>query len=201
MPLRDLDEDGNAGEEEHSQMEGEEDEEGYVEDEDVEEEIKKNNELLDELVRIESSPGRDQTSELETTQRLLAVWKEKLSREKARRERRRKEKKGRETQEGFKDRRSGRGGDSGERRGILRPRLGWGQLGKYGSLRLQATEILMRVRLLLHVDPRPAAGVYIHLTMLRCLYVLTTRKKELLPRIHEVRTKPPPPPSPFPLLE
>ncbi|PFH38506.1 hypothetical protein BESB_008480 [Besnoitia besnoiti] len=69
---------------------------------------------------------------------------------------------------------------------ILKPRKGWAQLGEYGSLRLHATRILMRVRLLLHTDPRPAAAVYIHLTMLRCIYVLTTRKRELLPRIHEL---------------
>ncbi|PHJ21361.1 hypothetical protein CSUI_004792 [Cystoisospora suis] len=162
MPLRYVDEDGDVGEEDDPIEEEEEDEEKEGEDE-----VKKNSELFDELIKIELENQSRGRSELETTQRLLTMWKEKISQEKEK-ERRRKEKKGKKQNR------------------ILRPRLGWAQLGKYGSLRLQATEILMRVRLLLHVDPRPAAGVYIHLTMLRCLYVLTTRKKELLPRIHEI---------------
>ncbi|ESS35860.1 hypothetical protein TGVEG_233245 [Toxoplasma gondii VEG] len=76
--------------------------------------------------------------------------------------------------------------ETGKHANVLKPRKTWAQLGRYGSLRLHATRILMRVRLLLHTDPRPTAGVYIHLTALRCIYVLTTRKRELLPRIHEI---------------
>ncbi|KEP67157.1 UNVERIFIED_CONTAM: hypothetical protein HHA_233245 [Hammondia hammondi] len=79
-----------------------------------------------------------------------------------------------------------RKGEKGEHANVLKPRKTWAQMGRYGSLRLHATRILMRVRLLLHTDPRPTAGVYIHLTALRCIYVLTTRKRELLPRIHEI---------------
>ncbi|KAL8438121.1 hypothetical protein ACSSS7_000486 [Eimeria intestinalis] len=55
---------------------------------------------------------------------------------------------------------------------------------RFGALRLQATHILLRVRHHL-ADGRPLAAAYAHLATLRCLFVLSTRERELLPRIHE----------------
>ncbi|KAL8446029.1 hypothetical protein Emag_004881 [Eimeria magna] len=55
---------------------------------------------------------------------------------------------------------------------------------RFGALRLQATQMLLRVRHHL-ADRRPLAAAYAHLATLRCLFVLSTRERELLPRIHE----------------
>ncbi|KAL8424604.1 hypothetical protein Efla_003720 [Eimeria flavescens] len=57
--------------------------------------------------------------------------------------------------------------------------------GRFGDLRQQATQVLLRVRHHLR-DPRPLAAAYAHLAVLRCLVVLSTRERELLPRIHEI---------------
>ncbi|OEH78417.1 transcription factor [Cyclospora cayetanensis] len=57
--------------------------------------------------------------------------------------------------------------------------------GLFGDLRMQATHVLLHVRLHLR-DSRPLAAAYAHLAALRCLVVLSTRERELLPRVHEV---------------
>ncbi|KAL8271296.1 hypothetical protein Esti_004735 [Eimeria stiedai] len=56
---------------------------------------------------------------------------------------------------------------------------------RFGELRFHATQMLLRVRHHL-ADRRPLAAAYAHLAALRCLFVLTTRERELLPRIHEI---------------
>lgn len=61
--------------------------------------------------------------------------------------------------------------------------------GRFGALRLQATQVLLCVRHHLR-DSRPLAAFYAHLATLRCLHVLSTRERELLPRVHEVNSEP-----------
>lgn len=80
-------------------------------------------------------------------------------------------------------------GGEGQGGAVVAERIPWLQQGAFGLLRFQATQILHRVRVLL-ADPRPTAAAFAHQAALRCLFVLSSRLTELMPRIHEVRPSP-----------